>query len=219
MEEICKGGNCMIPLAEITEMISKSDIGNVIKAFENVKECKLNDLTDFRPLTDDEKVTIKEKTGWSDKILDDCLINNDGVVKFPCKNEKLAEQKHPETGVEYVTKIVDVNGVKVEVVSPKFESKFDAQLPDDLLKEKDKDQFKECNKQLYEKIQSDPEFAKQFSEEQIEQIKDGITKGGAPDGYVWHHNEESGKMQLVESDVHAKSGHTGGRVIWGPGND
>jgi len=31
-----------------------------------------------------------------------------------------------------------------------------------------------------------------------------------PKGYTWHHHEETGRMQLVESNAHAKTGHTGG---------
>jgi hypothetical protein len=64
---------------------------------------------------------------------------------------------------------------------------------------------------------NDPMFyyAKQFTEEQLEQIMNGDT----PDGYTWHHNEETGKMQLVKSETHARTGHTGGRAIWGGGSE
>ncbi|MBS1749785.1 MAG: HNH endonuclease, partial [Bacteroidetes bacterium] len=31
-----------------------------------------------------------------------------------------------------------------------------------------------------------------------------------PKGYTWHHHETDGRMQLVESKVHSKTGHTGG---------
>ena len=102
---------------------------------------------------------------------------------------------------------------------PAFESEFEAQLPDELCLSKDKEQFKECNKQLYEAIQKDPELAKKFTPEQIEQIEDGMKNGGAPDGYTWHHDAEKGKMQLIDSDMHGDSRHTGGRTLWGGGND
>ena len=46
-----------------------------------------------------------------------------------------------------------------------------------------------------------------------------MSDGTAPDGYVWHHNEECGKIQLVEYDLHAHTGHTGGRSVWGGGNE
>ena len=36
-----------------------------------------------------------------------------------------------------------------------------------------------------------------------------------PVGYTWHHNEAFGVMQLVDSAVHAATGHTGGFAIWG----
>ncbi len=35
-----------------------------------------------------------------------------------------------------------------------------------------------------------------------------------PRGYVWHHNEKYGVMQLVDSTVHLKTGHTGGFNLW-----
>lgn len=31
-----------------------------------------------------------------------------------------------------------------------------------------------------------------------------------PRGYVWHHHQESGRMQLVEAGVHRRTGHDGG---------
>ncbi len=35
-----------------------------------------------------------------------------------------------------------------------------------------------------------------------------------PKGYTWHHHQNTGRMQLVESAVHAKTGHTGGFSLW-----
>lgn len=35
-----------------------------------------------------------------------------------------------------------------------------------------------------------------------------------PRDITWHHHEEAGRMQLVESNVHAKTGHTGGFSLW-----
>lgn len=132
------------------------------------------------------------------------------------RNESLEEKNHPETGVPFERKIVkDADGNEVTGVFPEFDSKFDAQLPEDLYQGTDKEQFAECNRQLKEKVENAPEFAKKFTPEQLEQIKNGDT----PDGYTWHHNEETGKMQLVDSDVHAKTGHTGGKTIWGGGNE
>jgi hypothetical protein len=34
-----------------------------------------------------------------------------------------------------------------------------------------------------------------------------------PKGYTWHHHQEKGRMQLVNSEIHSKTGHTGGFSI------
>jgi hypothetical protein len=132
------------------------------------------------------------------------------------RNENLEGKKHPETGVPYERKqIKDANGEQDEGVFPVFEKVFEVQLPEELLQASDAAQEKECNKQLKDAVDKDLDLAKKFTTEQLEQIKNGDT----PEGYTWHHNEETGKMQLVDSEIHAKTGHTGGKVIWGGGQE
>ncbi|WP_240689499.1 HNH endonuclease [Ammoniphilus sp. YIM 78166] len=45
-----------------------------------------------------------------------------------------------------------------------------------------------------------------------------IALGETPDGYVWHHSEVPGKMELVDEETHAQSAHTDGRSLWGGGS-
>lgn len=75
----------------------------------------------------------------------------------------------------------------------------------------DKIQFKECNRHLLEAVETDPEIRKRFTEEQLNDIKNGCT----PREYTWHHSEQPGKMQLVDKEIHKRTGHTGGRAFWG----
>ena len=35
-----------------------------------------------------------------------------------------------------------------------------------------------------------------------------------PKGYTWHHHQTKGRMQLVETFIHSKTGHTGGFDLW-----
>ena len=137
------------------------------------------------------------------------------VEKIKCRNEELAGAEHPDTGVPFEKKQVEVDGKSYEVVVPQFESTYDAQLPEDKYKAVDREQFKECNSQLKEDVAKNKELKEQFDEEQVEQINDGET----PDGYTWHHDAEAGKMQLVDTETHRRTGHTGGRAIWGGGTD
>lgn len=143
-------------------------------------------------------------------------VRNDPDQRIKIINEWLEGKSHPDTGVPYVRKTVeDADGNEVNGVFPEFESFFDLQLPEYLLQSSDREQFAECNRQLKDALQADPDFIADLSSVQREQIINCET----PDGYTWHHNEEKGKMQLVDSDVHALTRHTGGRAIWGGGKE
>jgi hypothetical protein len=132
------------------------------------------------------------------------------------RNEDLEGKNHPVTGVPFERKsTINENGDSDDGVFPVFDSTVDVQLPEDLYQASDKEQFGECNKQLKDAIENDPDLEKKFKSEQLEQIKNGDT----PDGYTWHHSEEIGKMQLVDSETHAKTGHSGGKAIWGGGQE
>jgi hypothetical protein len=140
----------------------------------------------------------------------------EGPKRVTCINEKYSGQNHPDTGVPYVEKTVrDADGNEVVGVFPQFDSDFDAYLPENMLQESDPKQFAEANRQLKEKYDSDPEFASKFNERQ----RDDIENGRTPYGYTWHHNEETGKLQLVDYETHANTRHTGGRAIWGGGSE
>lgn len=135
-------------------------------------------------------------------------------VDIITRNEGLEGQVHPQTGVPFERREVSLpNGQQIEGVFPKFESTFDAQLPQDKFEASNYEQFAEANNQLKEAVEKDPQLAEKFDAEQLEQIENGDT----PDGYTWHHDAEPGKMQLVETEVHQQTGHTGGQVIWGGG--
>ncbi|EKO3838861.1 HNH endonuclease [Vibrio antiquarius] len=167
-----------------------------------------------RPLTQEEKEHYKEKLGCSGHLLESATIDEDGKIHLKTINES-KEGQIGEDGVEYVLKTIEVNGIEVEGVFPQFESAIDVQLPDELLQATDSEQAKFANQELKEKVQNDPEFAKQFNDEQLEQIENGDT----PDGYTWHHNEEPGEMQLISTEDHQNNRHTGGKAIWGGGKE
>ena len=146
----------------------------------------------------------------------ECKLDGEkNVEKINCRNEDLAGKEHPETGVPFIRKIVKVWEKRYEVVVPKFKSEFDVQLPKDKWQATDREQFSECNKQLKNELEKNPKLRDKFTEDQLEQIKNNDT----PDGYTWHHDADAGKMQLVDTETHQKTGHTGGRSIWGGGTD
>lgn len=198
-------------VAKAAEILSKDDEKKT--SFNPDMKIGKNEIPNYL-----NEAKLKEGGYDPDKKVEKKDTGNDEKISYEIhtRNESLEGDRHPITGVPFERKTVeDSDGNEVTGVFPEFDSDFDAQLPEDLYEASDKEQFAECNKQLKEAVEKDPELAKKFTPEQLEQIKNGDT----PDGYTWHHNEEKGKMQLVDSDIHAKTGHTGGKTIWGGGNE
>ena len=125
-------------------------------------------------------------------------------------------KKYPGTDVTYVKDKFKLDGETVEGIFPEFKSEFTVMLPKELRNASDNEQFKYCTAKLKEQIEKNPELGKKFTSRQLEQIKDGAPRIS---GLTWHHNQRPGCMQLVNSEIHEKCRHTGGRSIWGGGAD
>ncbi len=192
---------------------TSADSGNDEKNSDSMNDAK---ETKTRELTEEERQYLKSTLGWTDRQIAKCTIGDNGTIYYRTDREDL-EGKTSENGVRYERKSVVIKGITIEGVFPVFDSAFDAQLPEDLEKASNAKQFKECNRQLKEAVQSDPNIRNQFTSEQLEDIEDGKN----PEGYVWHHNEETGKMQLVKIEDHDRAqggaAHTGGKALWGGG--
>jgi hypothetical protein len=162
------------------------------------------------PATKSETTTSKvESTEPTDPEKGD----NPDAIHVNCTREDLAGMEHPETGVPYETKVVEVNGKQLEVTVPKFESSYDFKLESDQLQLDRQKHNDICNAKLKEHCEANPDWASEtFSQKQLDQIKNGKN----PEGYTWHHDGgEVGHMQLVDSKVHHDTRHTGGIAIWG----
>lgn len=191
---------------------------NLCKAEDGEKKALLPDDSGGRFRNGELPNDSGEKSGQN-KSLTDTHANgkaeNNEVNRIKCRNSELEGKTHPETGVPFTRRQVEVDGKQFEVIVPEFDSTFDAELPKEMYDASDREQFKECNKQLKEAVENDKDLCSKFDEEQLEQIRNGET----PDGYTWHHDAEPGKMQLVDTETHQKTGHTGGRSIWGGGTE
>jgi hypothetical protein len=202
------------PLSET----SKSEIGNNIEKTKLSKSEILQSQMETIKTTSLETLRLLNNENLTRALtteLEKKTVEQVEVTKVKCINEHLEGTTHPETGVPFIKKIIEVKGKLLEVVVPEFESLFDAQLPEELYEARDKAQEKECNRQLKEAIEKDPKLKEKFTDEQLEQIMNGDT----PDGYTWHHDAEAGKMQLVDSEIHSKTGHTGGKQFWSGGSE
>ncbi|KIL72274.1 HNH endonuclease [Bacillus badius] len=120
--------------------------------------------------------------------------------KIIVRNGHLAGKRHPVTNVKFSS-----NGF------PIFSQLYQLSLPKTLWKASNRKQFKYANERLLNAIQNKSGIRSKFNENQIKDIKAGKT----PRGYVWHHHEKRGILQLVNREIHNKTGHTGGKAIWG----
>lgn len=161
-----------------------------------------------------EKVRLGESLNFEKTFMTNRFSEGTGPRHISTINEGMEGKS--VNGVKFKKRIFTLDGEKVEGVFPVFNSKFDVKLPENLYKASDEEQMKYCTKKLAERIERDPELAKQFTPRQLEQIRNGEPRIS---GLTWHHSEIPGKMQLVDAKDHSAARHTGGRSIWGGGKE
>jgi hypothetical protein len=119
----------------------------------------------------------------------------------------MAGQRHPVTGIVY-----DVKG------NPIFDpvAVFDARLSSDVaLLGKARMHKIESTKQLAATLEGNPALKAKFNEAQLSDI----TKGKESiNGYIWHHHQDIGRMQLIPRKTHVETGHIG-ESLWTRGLD
>lgn len=141
-----------------------------------------------------------------------------GAEEIDTINDHLEGYEHPDTGVLFVEKTVEVpNEGTVNGIFPIFDSQFSVVISEDLYFESDSVQFGIANDTLYQAIQGNPDLAHEMGLSQTD--IQALANGQTPEGYTWHHNEEPGVLQLVDEEIHNQTGHTGGRSIWGGGSE
>lgn len=167
--------------------------------------------SELLPLPEELAQTLKAEGILSPNAVEALQMDDSGTLRLPCRNEHLAGQVHEVTGVPYAEKVADVGSVQIKVVVPEFPCRFTVQVPEAFWKKGDAKLFEFCTRRLEEELEVNPKLARQFTPQQLEQIKNG---DGYIKGLTWHHSEVPGRMELVDSRLHALSSHTGGNTIW-----
>ena len=146
------------------------------------------------------------------------LIDSPEVEAMDTRNDHLAGLDHPETGVSFIEKTVELpDGSLVEGSFPVFDSSFDVLLNENLYLASDDTQFSIANETLGNAIVQNPGIAAEMGLSQTD--LQHLAAGNTPDGYTWHHHEQPGRLQLVDEQIHDSTGHTGGRSLWGGGSE
>ena len=191
--------------------------GDIAKNSENATEL-LDTISEVTKAGDDiaDAIDNAKDAAKAGEAAKDILVDvAKGYTLLETINQKLLGSAHEKTGIKFVLSKIELSdGRKLQGVFPKFDSFVDIELPKELYKADFNSQKKECLEQLQKKLKNP--FSKlrdKFTEDQIEDIMNGIL----PDGFTWHHNEQEGLMQLVDTVIHNQTNHTGGMSIWGRG--
>lgn len=190
LEEISQAKWDKLPTVEADGTIGPVPEGPVVRAQRFSKILKL--LTE--PFVKVEKTKKGKTKRYTEKH------TNNGNKFIHIKNGKLAGQKHPVTKVPFSSQGF-----------PIFSARASMTLPLKELKSSNYTQFKLANIALKKQVNRNITLMGKFSKKQLKQID----KGETPEGYTWHHHQKVGHMQLVDTWKHEKTGHTGGRSIWG----
>lgn len=145
------------------------------------------------------------------------FIDGGDVVFAESINDHHEGTSHPITDVPFERTEIQYAGETISGVYPVFESDFTAQLQTSEYTLSDVAHENIANLQLYEAIQQNPslQYDLGLTDVEVNSLQSNVT----PEGYTWHHHEQPGQIQLVESSVHDQTGHTGGRHIWGGGTE
>ncbi|MCK6164009.1 HNH endonuclease [Bacillus pumilus] len=189
LEEISEAEWDKLPTVEEDGTVGPVPQGPVVKAQRISKILKLLQKPHVKEVKKGKKVKR-----YTEKH------TNSGIKYVHIKNGKLAGQKHPVTKVPFTKQGF-----------PIFNSTHTMTLPLKELKSSNYTQFKLANASLKKKVNSNITLMGKFTKAQLKEIDAGKT----PTGYTWHHHEQVGRMQLVDTWKHEKTGHTGGRSIWG----
>lgn len=100
---------------------------------------------------------------------------------------------------------------------PVFDTDFTVKIDDMFYQSSDEVQFMIGNDLLYEATQSNPNITNSLGLDDLD--LDDLSKGFTPDNFTWHHNQNTGILELVNRRIHSSTGHTGGRAIWGGGSE
>lgn len=101
---------------------------------------------------------------------------------------------------------------------PEFDTKFEILLEDfHVGSARALSHRKSANEKLFAAIRKEPSLAEELGLNRA-QIENLLRSDAAPPGYIWHHHQDVGRMQLVSQGQHRLANpHTGGMAIWGGG--
>ena len=136
------------------------------------------------------------------------------ILSSPVHNQSVVNNSvvHPQDPAIVIK--IDADGF------PEFDPVAEVLMPYDRFRSGDKSQFKYCDEKIREQMKHDSAFRNNLPSELVD-FYEGRSAGTAlyTLGYVWHHHQDAGRMQLVRVKDHdavvlGRVKHCGGASIW-----
>lgn len=169
-----------------------------------------------------KKVSTMGRSNRTDPMVLEQIVNGKSPVKISTINEGLKGLS--KNGVLFSERIITLqSGVKVKGVFAKFPSIFKINLPKQNYLDTDVKQMNYAFLKFQRKLALDPTLQKMFPKDVVEEILSRkLKRVNEPiygiKGYIWHHSEQMGVLELVPTELHNSVKHTGGKAIWGGGS-
>ncbi|WP_166461951.1 HNH endonuclease [Paracoccus alkanivorans] len=186
------------------------------------------------PLVVDDAIgTTKNVDGRTLTIGDGPAVNArpDGKREALTVDGDVVTLREPKAGVTDVKNNPDgtvtytKNGQELQYDAdgfPIFDSKADIYLDASHINSgADAAHFKAANEQVASALEADPSLAQKMglTDAQVAFFKEGKDFDQSPPDLTWHHHQDTGKMQLVDREIHNNFPHTGGMATWGGGRN
>lgn len=135
------------------------------------------------------------------------------AIRVKTRNMGLEGQQN-DTGVRFERQAAQLGeDLSVEGVFPVFDSNHHVELGEKARDMSLHKQFSACRDDFWDHMYDNPDKMKDITIGQMEKLeKPG---GYAPEGFTWHHNPAAGSYELVKTQQHLESAHTGGNSFWG----
>ena len=175
------------------------------------KAVRFNDQVEVQKFVQEKKLNYSAESFYNPRKMEDLVITNNPGLQVTSstlpsltqKNVKLANQAHPVTGI-----VFDQRGFPIFDNVAKFDIKIGSELS--AIKQSDV-HMKAATSNLREQILNKKIDTNLFSVQQMFDIMSGKAK---IDGFIWHHHQDVGRMQLIPETLHKKTGHVGGSKMW-----
>lgn len=133
-------------------------------------------------------------------------------IRIHTRNEQLEGDTSPN-GVPFERRQAELTeGLVLEGVFPDFDSRHDVDLGSEGTDMSLHRQFSACKADFQDHMYDSPDKLEGMTFGDLFRMDEPT--GYAPDGWTWHHNEVTGRFELVRTEDHRRAGHTGGNAVW-----